>query len=275
MRTIAANTLVDIFDEWIAEIEAGIKRAQHLGTVGYNDDGKSEIVPTYFAFNVTSWEETGERNDEGHPFVRAKSMSVQLLPLFLEGPTRMMKTLGPEDSIDLYSKLRTSQLRDDVLNMYTISASLKTTDADMGREIAFAPGWLENQSVWMHMSYKFYLELLRSGQFATFYEEATNGGMLPFMDPELYGRSLTECSSFIASSSFEDPAIRGKGFLPRLSGSTAEFLSMWVLMFVGPEPFFFESSRLGLSTCTGAPQMAVSGNYRRCSFRVFQTVWSH
>jgi hypothetical protein len=54
-----------------------------------------------------------------------------------------------------------------------------------------------------------------------------NGGMLPFMDPEVYGRSLMECSSFIASSAFPDPSIVGQGFLARLSGSTAEFLDIW------------------------------------------------
>ncbi len=62
--------------------------------------------------------------------------------------------------------------------------------------------------------------------------------MLPFMDPEVYGRSLMECSSFIASSAFTDPAVVGRGFLARLSGSTAEFLSIWKLMFMGPNPFF-------------------------------------
>ena len=60
------------------------------------------------------------------------------------------------------------------------------------------------------------------------------------MDQKVYGRSLMECSSFIASSAFEDPSQHGRGFLARLSGSTAEFLSMWVLMFIGPNPFFMD-----------------------------------
>ena len=40
-----------------------------------------------------------------------------------------------------------------------------------------------------------------------------------------------------ASSAFSDPSVAGRGFLARLSGSTAEFLSMWKLMFMGPNPF--------------------------------------
>merc|ERR1712150_24942 len=68
-------------------------------------------------------------------------------------------------------------------------------------------------------------------------DEMKGGGILPFMDPLVYGRSLMECSSFIASSAFPDPSIVGEGFLARLSGSTAEFMDIWKLMFIGPELF--------------------------------------
>jgi len=122
--------------------------------------------------------------------------------------------------------------------------------------MAFAPGWLENQSVWLHMSYKFYLELLRHDLYDEFFEEMSSGGILPFMDPNKYGRSLLECSSFIASSVFEDPSVRGRGFLARLSGSTAEFLSMWKLMMLGPQPFFIaeESGELRMQLLPALPR---------------------
>jgi hypothetical protein len=60
---------------------------------------------------------------------------------------------------DIYEKVLNSGLRDKELNMYFLSASLKGQSYDMGRQIAFAPGWLENQSIWMHMSHKYYLSL--------------------------------------------------------------------------------------------------------------------
>ena len=60
--------------------------------------------------------------------------------------------------------------------------------------MAFSPGWLENQSIWTHMSYKFYLQLLRGKLYDVFFSELTGGGMLPFQDPLVYGRSLMECS---------------------------------------------------------------------------------
>ena len=162
------------------------------------------------SFNVTKYTETGESNKDGHPLVLPKQMKVGLFPLFLEGPTRYIKTVDSGEARTIYHRVKKSGLRDDGLNMYTISASLKGQSYDMGRMIAFAPGWLENQSVWLHMSYKYYLELLRKGLYNEFLEEMTSGGILPFMRPDQYKRSLMECSSFIASSAFDDPSIRGQ-----------------------------------------------------------------
>lgn len=140
--------------------------------------------------------------------------------------------------IELHERVLTSGLRDEELNMFYLSASLTGQSYDMGRQISFAPGWLENQSIWMHMSYKYYLQLLRSKLYDQFFTEYRGGGILPFMDADTYGRPLTECSSFIASSAFPDPSIHGMGFLARLSGSTAEFMDMYHIMFYGPNMFY-------------------------------------
>lgn len=200
---------------------------------------QSGVPPSYFSYNVTDWELNGGRNEKGLPLANAKAMSVGTFPLFLEGPTRYMKLINDdqEELEDIYNKVLKSGLRDDQLKMYFLSANLEGQSYDMGRMMAFSAGWLENQSIWMHMSYKYYLQLLRGKLYDQFYDEMLGGGMLPFMDPEIYGRSLMECSSFIASSAFTDPSVVGRGFLARLSGSTAEFLSIWMLMFIGPKPF--------------------------------------
>lgn len=238
--TLKSKQVLPILRSWIKEIDKGKARAFAFGSHGHGDNGLSGVPPTYFAYNVTQYTETGERNKDGHPLVSPKQMKVGLFPLFLEGPTRYMKTVDGGEAKIMYQRVRKSGLRDNELSMYTISASLEGQSYDMGRMLAFAPGWLENQSVWMHMSYKFYLELLRKDLFDEFLDEMTSGGVLPFMRPDRYGRSLMECSSFIASSAFDDPSVRGRGFLARLSGSTAEFLSMWVLMMIGPKPFFLD-----------------------------------
>lgn len=229
-----------MIQRWIEEIELGIERAQFFGTKGFGDDGTSGIPACFFSFDVTEWELNGNENGNKVPFVNAKAMSVGVFPMFLEGPVRYMKTIQDDQTkmIELHERVLTSGLRDEELNMFYLSASLTGQSYDMGRQISFAPGWLENQSIWMHMSYKYYLQLLRSKLYDQFFTEYRGGGILPFMDADTYGRPLTECSSFIASSAFPDPSIHGMGFLARLSGSTAEFMDMYHIMFYGPNMFY-------------------------------------
>lgn len=236
---ILARDLSAMLHRWQDEVDRGIGRAMFFGTTGASDNN---TIPTYFAYEVTKYKRTGDLNSEGHPYVTPRQLGLGRFPAFLEGPTRLMKTVRTtQDANAIYRYVREeSGLRDHDLSMYTVSANLHGQSIDMGRTMAFPPGWAENQGVWMHMSYKFYLELLRQHLYEEFFDEATSGGLLPFMDSRKYGRSVTECSSFIASSAFEDPSKHGRGFLARLSGSTSEFLSMWVLMFVGPKPFFVD-----------------------------------
>mmetsp|Transcript_22935 Transcript_22935/g.64986 ORF Transcript_22935/g.64986 Transcript_22935/m.64986 type:complete len:1287 (+) Transcript_22935:154-4014(+) len=242
--TYTAKKVSGMVDRWLDHVETGMKRALKFGTKGYGDDGTSGIPPAFFSYDVTEWELNNEHTPIGLPLVNAKAMKVGIFPLFLEGPVRYMKTVQDSHAkmVDMYERVLESGLRDDELKMYYLSASLQGQTYDMGRQIAFAPGWLENQSIWMHMSYKYYLQLIRGKLYEQFFAEMKGGGILPFMDPEVYGRPLMECSSFIASSAFPDPDVHGRGFLARLSGSTAEFMSMWKHMFIGPNPFFLNDN---------------------------------
>jgi len=86
------------------------------------------------------------------------------------------------------------------------------------------------------MEYKFLLEVLRAGLYKEFYEDLPQT-LIPFLNPEQYGRSILENSSFIVSSAHENPKIHGRGYVARLSGSTAEFLHIWLVMNLGPRPF--------------------------------------
>mmetsp|Transcript_19116 Transcript_19116/g.26920 ORF Transcript_19116/g.26920 Transcript_19116/m.26920 type:complete len:687 (-) Transcript_19116:390-2450(-) len=233
-----------MIENWMVQINAGIARAIKFGSQGFDDDGHSGIPPSYFSYDVTKWTLNGLKNSEGLPHVDADALRVGRFPLFLEGPTRYMKTITHDTDavVNMYNKVKMSGLRDEELKMYFISASLKGQSYSMGRMMAFSPGWLENQSIWMHMSYKYYLELIRSKAYDQFFSEMRGGGMLPYMNPDKYGRSLMECSSFLASSVFSDPSYHGRGFEARLSGSTAEFLSMWKLMFIGSNPYFIDEN---------------------------------
>ena len=141
-----------------------------------------------------------------------------------------------EEMEKTYEMVRQSNLYDEAMQQYYVCESLTDMRQDLGRMKAFSPGWLENQSIWLHMSYKFYLELLRGGLYKQFFEEIETG-LVPFMDNDVYGRSPIEASSFIVSSVFPDAKMHGEGFQARLSGSTAEFMSMYLIMMSGEKPF--------------------------------------
>lgn len=234
--SLSPAEVITMIEKWLEQVEVGMKRAIELGSFGDGDDGESGIPPSYFSYVITDWKLNGGKNKVGLPLADAKAMKVGRFPLFLEGPVRWTKTVidDKEALQTMYNKVKDSGLRDQELNMYFLSASLKGQSYDMGRMMAFSPGWLENQSIWMHMSYKYYLQLLRGKLFDEFFSEMRGGGMLPYMEPTRYGRSLMECSSFLASSAFPDESFHGRGFSARLSGSTAEFLSIWKLIFLGP-----------------------------------------
>ena len=60
-------------------------------------------------------------------------------------------------------------------------------------------------------------------------------------------RNILENSSFIASSVNPDEAVHGRGYVARLSGSTAEMLSMWFIMMAGHRVFTYENNELKLT----------------------------
>jgi len=95
------------------------------------------------------------------------------------------------------------------------------------------------------MEYKYLLEILRAGLYSEFYQDIQTA-LVPFLPVERYGRSPLENSSFIASSAYPDSSLHGTGFVARLSGSTAEFLSIWFEMFAGQNPFTVKDGKLTL-----------------------------
>ncbi len=220
-----------------ATVRMGIKKAHALGTAS------GPLCPTYFAYDVTEY----EKDDQG---IYPRHFAVRLIPAFLEGPVRYMKLALPAgEKKALYDAVRASELYDKKLNMYRVNASLQDASYELGRCRAFTPGWLENASIWLHMEYKYFLELLRSGLYGEFFRDFHEAAV-PFLDPAVYGRSTLENSSFIASSANPDESIHGRGFVARLSGSTAEMLSIWRRMMFGESPFTLEDGRL---TCRPAP----------------------
>lgn len=185
----------------------------------------------------TSWRAHAERNtvESKHARPSAHAMS----------QPQAGGRAGRDAARQLYQQIKASPLFDQELKMYKVNASLADQPHDIGRARAFVPGWLENESIWLHMEYKYLLEVLRAGLYEEFFEDFKSA-LIPFLDPQTYGRSSLENSSFIVSSAHPDRSLHGTGFVARLSGSTAEFLSIWQLMMVGPQPFCLNDGELQL-----------------------------
>jgi len=266
----ALGQILRIFRDKVAE---GIAKAEAL-TGG--------IPPTYFTYEALEHEivegDDGAplRDDQGRPFVRVTRFEPHALPAFLEGPVHALRSCaaapsgigaaaGPADEIQppavargseaqsniqraraLYGRVKASPLFDAKLGMYKTNAPLDACSHEIGRLRAFTPGWLENESIFLHMAYKYLLAVLRAGLHDEFFSEMQRG-LVAFLDPEIYGRSPLEHSSFIVSSAHPDAGLHGRGYVARLTGATAEFLSMWVLMMVGSQPFFLRDGELCLA----------------------------
>ncbi|MCR5770603.1 MAG: hypothetical protein K6G87_05130, partial [Butyrivibrio sp.] len=237
----SADEVAKVITRFKEIVDKGIEKA-----IGYGDG----ICPTYFYFDVTDY----TKDDDGiHPV----SFKVNMVPLFLEGPVRYLKTaMDLDKKRSLYDRIKNSDLYDEKLKMYKINAPLSEASYELGRCRCFTPGWLENESIWLHMEYKYLLELIRSGLYKEYIDDLRTA-LVPFMDPSVYGRSIYENSSFIASSAGPDDKIHGKGFVARLSGSTIEFMSMWKIMMFGSKPFGLESGELVFAPSPVIPEYLI------------------
>ncbi len=229
LRLEALRPLLSLYRQRAQE---GIDKALKIG---------GGIMPTYFSYRATGWETLKDESGAprlsaaGLPLARVTAFEREELPLFLEGPARYLAQLEDEGAAkEAISKVRASDLYDRGLEMYLTSVKLDDMSMEYGRIRAFTPGWLERESVFLHMAYKYLLAMLKSNQPAAFWQAAETG-LIPFLNPDIYGRSPLENSSFIASSRNPDPAVRGRGFVSRLSGSTAEMLNIWLTVFLGKE----------------------------------------
>ncbi|MFH1825867.1 MAG: cellobiose phosphorylase [bacterium] len=193
---------------------------------------KYKTYCTYFINEVVNFE-LGDDNQ-----VIVKKFKQTALPLFLEGFVHALKV---EQDKKIYPLVKKSPLFDKKLKMYKVNSSLAKAPIEIGRTKIFAPGWLENESVWLHMEYKYLLELLKAGLYKEFFSDIKTA-LVPFIDPKIYKRSILENSSFIASSAHPNQGFHGRGFYARLSGASAEFIEMWLIMMTGKEIFYLDKS---------------------------------
>ncbi len=245
-KTLALSQLNSILSNMLTKLNKGIDKAVEIG---------NGIPPTYFTYKAEEFEPILDDNgnpvlsDMGLPTVRVVKVSAVALPYFLEAPAKMLKGLFSEGETEkaraLYQGVKSLPIYDTKLKMYKTSVPLDDISMENGRIRAFTAGWLERESVFLHMEYKFLLGILESGLYDEYFEEMQNL-LIPYLSPEMYGRSILENSSFIASSVNPNKNVHGRGFVSRLSGSTTEVLSMWIRMFMGNRMFSYENGSLNL-----------------------------
>ncbi|MBN1406074.1 MAG: hypothetical protein JW946_06105 [Candidatus Omnitrophica bacterium] len=230
-KELAKEEMLSIVDNFLKKIEIGIRKSCR---------GKTKLCYSYFINEVTDYRIINT-DSHGRKFVKPLTFKQAPLPLFLEGIVHSLKTTANEKEAKIiFNETRKSAIFDKKLKMYKICAPLDEMPLEIGRMRIFTPGWLENESIWLHMEYKYLLELLKNGMHEEFFKEAKNC-LIPFQPPARYGRSILENCSFIASSVFYDEKLHGNGFIARLSGSTAEFIHMWLMMCAGKRPFYLDN----------------------------------
>lgn len=219
-KELKVSRLKQFLQQAVKKLNAGIDKAK---------DKSSGVYFTYFTYQV---KKHAVKNKRVFP-LEFKSCP---LPLFLEGPMHALKVQGSKEQ---YLALRKTELYDRELKMYRLNVSLADQPLEIGRSRIFVPGWLENESIWLHMEYKYLLEILKNGFYEEFFQDFYNCCVC-FFDPVKYGRNILENSSFIVSSVYPDKQLWGRGFVARLSGATAELLNIWILLVLGKKPFFID-----------------------------------
>lgn len=223
-KFMALSKLEDGLTKMLANLEKGITKAF---------DKKSGLYHTYYENMLEK--------------IKPLTFKQRPLPLFLEGQVHALRLMPNTELVrSIYNSVRKNGLYDEKIKMYKVNASLANESFEIGRVKVFSPGWLENESIWVHMEYKYLLELLRNGLYEEFFEDF-KAALIPFQNPAIFGRSILESCSFIASSAHPNADIHGAGFLPRLTGATVEFIHMWLWMCIGKKPFILnEKNELNL-----------------------------
>ena len=233
MKEVSYNDLTTYFEVLEEKITDKINELLEI------NDG---IVPTFITHEVTKYDaiKVDGKPVIGNynlPLVKPYEFKARFLPNFLEAPARLYKASFNHSLLkEMYKNIKKSDIYDKKLKIYKTSSSLDEESIEIGRIRAFTKGWLERESNFIHITYKYLLGLIKAGMYEEFYEELKTN-MVCFMDPHVYKRSTLENSSFIVPTNNPNNDYHGKGFFARLSGSTVETLDMWKQMMTGGNPF--------------------------------------
>ena len=117
-KTISSEEAVEILGLMEKRLEKGVSKAFDLG---------KGIAPGYFTFEVPEY----DKKEDG---IYPKSLKVQNVPYFLEGPVRFFKLENTYDEKKkIYDRIKDSDLFDKKLSMYKVNASLENASFEFGR----------------------------------------------------------------------------------------------------------------------------------------------
>ena len=139
--------------------------------------------------------------------------------------------------------VKKSDLFDKKLKIFKTSVPLNDVSKEVGRVCLFEAGWLERESDFLHMTFKFLLGLLSAGYYEEFFQLAKTN--IPcFMDIKTYGRPIYENVSFIVPSNHVNKCEIGSGHYARLTGANTEVINMYQLLFFGKNIINLENKTL-------------------------------
>ena len=207
-------------------LDKGIKAAKSYG----------DIIPTFLIHEVTDYEMVDGK-------IKVKAFKTIPLPAFLESPARLLKLGKKYVSISELNAINNSDLLDKKFKIFKTSISLENASSEIGRIKSFSPGWLERESDFLHMSFKYLLGILKCGYYKQFFKYAKTN--IPcFMNPEIYGRSIFENVSFIVPSNHLNKDLWGSGHYARLTGANTEIVNMYQLVLFGESIFEIKDGKV-------------------------------
>lgn len=208
----------------IGRLDSGLRKA-------YKEE--TGVYDTYYIHEVAEYEKVAQNGGAWN--VRALKFRSRAIQPFLERQVHMMRAY-PKLTEKLHDAVKKSGIYNEKLDMFKVNADIMSETKAIGRQNVFPRGWLENEAVFLHMKYKYFLELLRNGLYQEFFHYLRTS-FVPFLDASVYGRSILENSSFIVSSAHPDERLHGTGYVSRLTGAFAEMLTMWRIMTAGTSLF--------------------------------------
>ena len=234
---VKVGDLLPLLSKMRAILLQGIRRAKEIG---------GGILPSYLIYEPSTYKRTGKKNHLGLETIEVYGFHLVTIPPFLEASARAFK-LGKEAMGEAdYQAIKASGIYDEKLHFYKTCAPIDDAPFEIGRVHAFTKGWLERECNFLHMDYKYLLGLLKGGFYEDFYAEIPTN-LVPFLDPNVYGRNPAEASSFIVPTCNPNQENWGRGFFARLTGANAEFLNMLCLLFLGDKPFSLDNGTLKFS----------------------------